>query len=386
MLNIFNRSGTARKASQPEVSLVAFGKHPGWDDHIPDIGQMTERLIEVKRVLYVEGIGGSIDSGAWDRLEPDQLLDGFRHLFLWRTTDGLVLGRVWSSRDGKGRTRYPMVVCAHCRNLPLAWCLSEFLPRFEHIEKTCAASESAQTVVSTVEQAQREVQALAEKVDSMAADPPCPPNLLARLAEHPEMGENARGLMRILYQIDREVVGHRGSQAGTTSRAKHIRVPACTDSPHQALLQWTQLLIDQFGPVPVPMLAFFPLGESWVDLILGKQVGSQVSCIRILPSKTPLTSEIPYNLDEPFVEKVRQRIDASRRGQSSPGQPTPNHANPVNGGPAAQNPVTGTAKSAGLRAALAFAVILVVLLAGLVALGQAGLVDEKLNPAAWVGW
>ena len=380
MLNIFTRSGSARKTGNQEVSLVAFGKHPGWDDHIPDIGQMTARLIEVKRVLYVGGIGGSIDSGAWDRLEPDQLLDGFRHLFLWRTTDGLVVGRLWSSRDGKGRTKYPMIVCAHCRNLPLTWVLSELLPRFERIEKACAASESADVVVSTVGQAQREVQSLAEKVDPAAVDPSCPANLIARLADHADMGEDARGLMRILYQVDREVIGHRASQA---SRAKHIRVPAYADSPDQALLQWTQLLIDQFGGVPVPMLAILPLGESWVDIILGEQVGSQVSCMRVLPSKTPLTSDIPYNLDESFIEKAKGWIDASRRGESTSRHSASGHANAAS---TVQSTDTGSAKSAGLRAAIAFAVVLIVVLVGLLALGQAGLVDEKLNPAAWVGW
>ena len=41
----------------------AFGKHPGWDDHLDDIGLNTEPLIAAKQYLYVQGIGGVIDAG-----------------------------------------------------------------------------------------------------------------------------------------------------------------------------------------------------------------------------------------------------------------------------------------------------------------------------------
>ena len=41
--------------------MGAFGKHPGWDDHILGIGVETETLAQVKQALYVGGIGGQID-------------------------------------------------------------------------------------------------------------------------------------------------------------------------------------------------------------------------------------------------------------------------------------------------------------------------------------
>ena len=47
------------------VGLAAFGKHPGWDDHVEDLGLETESLNLAKTLLYVNGIGGQIDSGAW---------------------------------------------------------------------------------------------------------------------------------------------------------------------------------------------------------------------------------------------------------------------------------------------------------------------------------
>jgi len=48
-----------------KVFVAAFGKHPAWDDHIDDIGLDMDTLIAAKRILYVQGIGGNIDSGSW---------------------------------------------------------------------------------------------------------------------------------------------------------------------------------------------------------------------------------------------------------------------------------------------------------------------------------
>ncbi|HXD01138.1 MAG TPA: hypothetical protein VN048_17505, partial [Verrucomicrobiae bacterium] len=92
------------------LALGAFGKHPGWDDHVEDLGMETETLALARKVLYVEGVGGQIDKGAWEKLTPALRLDDFNHTFVWCRSNQFLIGRIWSSVDGKGRTRYPMVV------------------------------------------------------------------------------------------------------------------------------------------------------------------------------------------------------------------------------------------------------------------------------------
>src|SRR5205085_2200920 len=80
----------------PALHLAAFGKHPGWNDHLDDLGLDTAPLVNAKRLLYIQGISQNIDSGAWDKLEdtapvsdgtpllaPIARLDLFRHDFLW---------------------------------------------------------------------------------------------------------------------------------------------------------------------------------------------------------------------------------------------------------------------------------------------------------------
>src|SRR6266568_8346387 len=128
------------------VGLAAFGKHPGWDDHVEDLGLETDSLNQAKSVFYVNGIGGQIDSGAWEKLDATQQLPGFKHLFLWQRSGQILLGRLWSSSDGKGRKRYPMVVCLHFAGVTLGWALKHGLPALAQMEQGLANTASAEEV------------------------------------------------------------------------------------------------------------------------------------------------------------------------------------------------------------------------------------------------
>src|SRR5262249_40089588 len=113
MKPLFNKgSKPAAAPSGPQLTLAAFGKHPGWDDHIPGIGVETEFLAYVEKTLYDGGIRGQIDAGAWapEKLGADKRLQGFDHVFLWLSPGHVLLGQMWSSTDGKGRLNYPMVL------------------------------------------------------------------------------------------------------------------------------------------------------------------------------------------------------------------------------------------------------------------------------------
>ena len=85
-----SRAGTDRAAAR--LTLGVFGKHPGWDDHILGIGPETETLTQVRQALYVGGIGGQIDSGAWEQLEPERRLPGYDHTFVWLRPGHVILG------------------------------------------------------------------------------------------------------------------------------------------------------------------------------------------------------------------------------------------------------------------------------------------------------
>ena len=55
---ILGKRGTRQNG--PTVRVAAFGKHPAWNDHVEDIGLESEPLVDLRRNLYVEGIGGGV--------------------------------------------------------------------------------------------------------------------------------------------------------------------------------------------------------------------------------------------------------------------------------------------------------------------------------------
>src|SRR5579862_6325420 len=93
-IKAFSRFLGSGSKTAPALHLAAFGKHPGWNDHLDDLGLETDSLINAKRLLYLQGISQNIDSGAWEKLDspPNPLpphtpiagrLDLFRHHFFW---------------------------------------------------------------------------------------------------------------------------------------------------------------------------------------------------------------------------------------------------------------------------------------------------------------
>src|SRR2546425_1786022 len=78
MKGLFKRKATnaLKPSGEARVTLAAFGKHPGWDDHLPGLGLETELLVQIKQVFYVRGIGGQIDSAAWERIDAARRQEG----------------------------------------------------------------------------------------------------------------------------------------------------------------------------------------------------------------------------------------------------------------------------------------------------------------------
>ena len=129
----------------PGVFLGAFGKHPGWDDHIEPIGLDSEALLAARDILYVRGIGGVINEALWEK-KPDETLPQIAHLFSWNGESDTLIGRMWSSVDGKGRARYPMVAVAHVE-VPFSYSLAMRTSRvLSSVEARCRQAATAAEV------------------------------------------------------------------------------------------------------------------------------------------------------------------------------------------------------------------------------------------------
>ncbi len=305
--------------------LGAFGKHPGWNDHIDDLGLETQRLVDLKTVMYVEGISACVDSGRWDKLEPDAQIDGFGHVVLLRIRGDIIIARLWSSSDGKGRTKYPMVVAAQVSGVTLDWALNAVLPELESVQERCQNARTAAEVVAIVDTSRQSLRAaLTPGGTPDGAETVIPAGLLDELSRHPAFGPDAQGLHRVLYQIGREA-GDYLLGAQPTSRigrpdqsVTHLRVPQLSADPSRRagvkddFLAYARLLLCKLEPW-APTLLIAPLGKPFVDVLIGEPSGGPLYCLRAAEKAIPLTTEIPYSLDAAFVSDLAA-WRASRRG------------------------------------------------------------------------
>ncbi len=319
------------------IFLGAFGKHPGWDDHVEDLGLETESLIQAKTLLYVQGIGGQIDAGAWEKLDAGQQIPAFAHLFLWQRAGQFLIGRMWSSSDGKGRTRYPMVVCAHCAGVPLPWALNLVLPRLEAIEQACLLTKSAADVRAILDRSRNELRGAVAKMGTSTTDASVGVEARNEFVSSAELGPQQEGWFRILYQMQSQMsafAAGRFSGKGDVSalRPQQVRVPKCARAAEQSILLWTEFFVSQIDPA-APLLLTVPLEESWVDVTVGEPTPHEFFCLRAKLKALPLVSEVPYNLEAGFREQARQFLASFQSGR--------NPRTPVSA-PAPTRPATAT--------------------------------------------
>lgn len=278
--------GGGAKARPPRVLLGAFGKHPGWDDHLDDIGLDTETLALAKQLLYVEGIGGQLNAGAWDALPEDKRLPGFAHVFLWRRGGQTLAGRLWSSTDRKGRGRYPMVLCAEPDGLPLPWTLARVLPVLESVEVACRSTQSAEEVRAAVESARRELAAAAGSAHPDGSVFSWPP-------EWRNQGEAA---LRVLYRVRSQLSDYAPGQKGAGA-PREMRLSLASGADPAGTLQSWAGAFDALLDPSAPTLFLLPLDCGWLDVVIGEPVSESFFALRAAAAAIAPTDQVPYTLD-----------------------------------------------------------------------------------------
>lgn len=285
--------------AKPQIWLGAFGKHPGWDDHIDDIGLETESLLLAKQILYVDGIGGQIDSGEWERLDEAQRLKEFKHIFLWKRGEAFLIGRIWSSRDGKNRTKYPLVVCAHCLSLPFDWALLKVSQCLDDVERQCKSTQLADEVREVLRRALAELRVSIANCDNELSRG----DLDARtFVERLGLDDDREGLYRVIYcvhtQLARYLAGV-GAPSPNDSRAGQIRLPTLVGLVTENLNFWSRFLESQLEK-NVPILLTLPLQESWLDATCGEPASKEFYSLRAKPEVLTVASEVACNIPDEF--------------------------------------------------------------------------------------
>ena len=211
------------------------------------LGLDTDSLNLAKRVFYVQGVGGQIDTGAWEKLKEEQRLGAFDHTFVWLRGSQFLMGRMWSSSDGKGRTRYPMIICAHCVGVPLKWALQMILPRLLEVEQECRVAKTAGEVRAILDGARSRLRNAARTATTGLESETIGPGALSRFVSAPAFGPTNEGWLRLIYWLQSQVSAfapgrYELKEDMSVYRTQEARVPLGAESPAEAIPLWAKFL------------------------------------------------------------------------------------------------------------------------------------------------
>jgi len=346
---VFGSAGEVRDGAT--IDVVAFGKHPAWDDHIEDIGLTSATLVNCKRQLYSEGIAGNIDSGAWENLAAENRLEGFDHWFYWRTVDGWLMGRMRSSTDGKGRSAYPMIVAGMmggvvsdsgtndtsertAKGVSFRLATEHVMPAVDRLSTSCAAIRTRDEVRSSVAECKSELSAIAARMSEPVTaigggQSPSDQQLLAELVRDPAFdieGKKGLGLQRILYEMDRELTAFKPSasrtrigNSGNSIPPQHLRVPRCL-SGVRGVRAWAALLRQELSGSASVLIAD-RVGTDYLDLIVGEPSAKVLFCLRASAAALSPASLVPYSIPESSAAEANEKMTAWARGVSAAAAP-----------------------------------------------------------------
>jgi hypothetical protein len=266
-----------REPVNGKVHVAGFGKHPAWDDHIDDIGLDTETLVLTKKLLYSQGIATQLASGAWDQLEKSGNAIEFNHRFCWSRENQAVAGAIWASSDGKGRTRFPMIICVHVD--VEGWrAIAQLLGP---IDQMGIQSKSAKTPSEFRELIPRlEVEIFGLVRSPSGTNPASEMTESQQISILPELITLAAAL---------KTWRPRGAHESVRSNRSHFRVASLLPGPGKNLSFWSAYLAALGLPSSPPCLAIATSGKPWVDLIVGEPADADFFCLRANQTALPAT-------------------------------------------------------------------------------------------------
>lgn len=286
------------------IAAVAFGKHPGWDDHIDDIGLQTQSLVQIKRSLYHDGMAGNIDAGTWERAGAASLPE-FDHSLLWMMESSLTIGRIVSSVDGKGRSKYPLVLMVHVENLSLRFLLDRCVEPLERAVEQARKATTAQGLRQVMAELQSAVEAGVNPAEHAIGVDLRGEQALAEVADR--LVDRQEALLRIIYMVRSELRRLRSESCG------HLRVCPLGADLFNSLALWLRFVAGQLDPrSPRDVLAIAARGQEVVDVFTGRPSTEALGVIRLSVSAVHSSFDVPYQLDSDFVAQVGRDLAASR--------------------------------------------------------------------------
>ena len=355
MTEWFKRLSTGKPSGGPSICLAAFGKHPGWEDHIPGIGVDTEALANLKQSLYFDGIRGQIDAGAWEKMEGLKRIEGFDHQFLWLRQSRVFLGMMWSSSDRIGRAKYPMILCAEGDGFSPAFMLANAKPEMDRLRDTCKSLGSAEEVTTECRTALDRLRGICERAQGGWTEPFSSTEERERFLDGAELAPDRTGFLRILHECSTE------QGIASEKNARHLRVPVVSGVQTDVFTPWAEFF-RCIVPAKTPVLFIKRNTEAWLDVIIGEPSSRDFFCLQASTDALPLTTQVPYEISADTVSTLD--AVATRLGLAPGPAPVRQSRPQAPAAPVAAPVVTAGSKSP-VRLFIIIGIIVIVILAGI---------------------
>ncbi len=295
------------KIGAAELSFYVIGKHPGWDDHMPDIGADNPEVLDFKQRFYVEALAGNINSGAWKHLPEPELLPEFNHRFVYWHADVVMHGAIWASRDGKGRTLFPLIGMVFSRGLNprvIAAASSAVLDAFR---ASSLRQPTAEGLIAAVKVANDSLASLLPQTPMM--DQLIPPLTGTQAGELLRLAGDDQHRARMIYALQRSVqhvkanAASRGDDFYETLRLPSVAGDAPVASGSHLPVDWPAWCLAHIGRrVPILAVAYEGRPDNrFTDVIIGAIKPTSIFPLRASREKIPLCSDIPFAMDSAFL-------------------------------------------------------------------------------------
>jgi hypothetical protein len=259
------------------IQVAGFGKHPAWDDHIDDMGLNTETLVLTKQYLYSEGIANQLASGAWDQIEKSGNVFEFDHRFVWGRDQQAIVGAIWSSADRKGRTRFPLVICAQA-GFGGARSVNLLFDPIERLGTLCRKAKTQEEIREAFNHAQMEI--------NYGILPPMDDDLFSRINDSDE-----ESILPALVTLSAGLGNKRPRGPGETTKSSrsHFRLATISSRPKDNLRFWSAYYAAQRTGSALPSIVIAANGREWIDLIVGEPIQNDFFCLRANRNALPAT-------------------------------------------------------------------------------------------------
>ena len=301
------------------VLLGGFGKHPAWNDFIkPHLGHETPLMARAKREFFFGTVRVLVDTKAWEGVPAEKSSTPAQWHWVWQERNEFLLGVMWPSQDGTRQGReFPMVLCAHVRDLDVRWSLEQLLPVLSRAAQRLRELKTPGEVSQCVIEAQ-------EHCDQLAAGPAAEtaPQYLALasgLREDISLRSPPEALSRTLHVLRTSLadlaIGGKEVARKIAQEFASLRLPCPAARSQELLAAWLALLRTQIDN-QAPVLLVHPAGADWCDALVGGIVpgseASERSTLRLRQNLTgtPLTTATPYTLDAEFLRQTQETLDS----------------------------------------------------------------------------